>query len=198
MIYPAYDAVVALDRRLEQLARRTRDPLVAQMRLTWWFEALGALDAGTVPAEPLFEQLAAEVLPRGVTGAALAEMASGWEVVLEPRPLPDEALCRFARQRGETLFAAVGALLGTTPPAAAGEAWALADFAASIDGEERARARDLAEARWRDATMSPWPAAARPMGVLTLLALLPLRSRDGTAGGLGAAWRVARFRLTGR
>lgn len=187
-----------LDRRLEQLARRTRDPLVAQMRLTWWYEALGALDQGKVPAEPLLESLAADVLPAGVTGAALAELASGWEVLLEERPLAEEAMNRFARQRGATLFGALGSLIGIPPVAAAGEAWALARFAASVDGEERALAHDLAEARWRDATTSAWPRAARPLGVLALLALLPLRSHDGTSGGLGAAWRVARFRLTGR
>ena len=187
-----------LDKRLEQLARRTRDPLVAQMRMTWWYEALGALDEGKVPAEPLLESLAVAMLPHGVTGAALAQLASGWEVVLEERPLGVDALGRFARQRGATLFAAVGSLIGSRPPASAGEAWALADFAASVEGEERARAHQMAEERWRDTKTSRWPSAARPLGVLALLALLPLRSHDGTGGGIGAAWRVARFRLTGR
>lgn len=168
------------------------------MRLTWWYEALGALDWGQIPAEPLLETLAAYLLSRGVAGAGLAEMASGWEVVLEDRPLSPEALDRFARQRGEALFAALGRLVGAVPPAGGGAAWALADLAATSAPGERAAMEEAAEARWRDATASPWPRAARPLGVLTLLALLPLRSHDGTGGGARAAWRVTRFRLMGR
>ena len=42
------------------------------MRLAWWREALQRLDTAPAPGEPVLRELAAAVLPLGVTGTALA------------------------------------------------------------------------------------------------------------------------------
>src|SRR5258706_11816229 len=81
---PALRALFALDDALAQLLRTTREPMVGQMRLTWWHEALTRLDASPPPAEPVLQCLARDVLPRGVTGCGLAGMIDAWEELLEP------------------------------------------------------------------------------------------------------------------
>ncbi|MFD1787211.1 squalene/phytoene synthase family protein [Sphingomonas floccifaciens] len=199
-VRPAIEALFALDRRLEELARRTRDPLVAQMRLTWWAEALTALGTRPAPAEPLLQSLAETVVVRGIAGARLAAMVDGWDMLLEDRPLDEAGLSRFAAGRGGVLFDAAAELLGHAfPPAAlAGEAWALADLAPSVAPPERESAQRLTEERWREATATRWPTRLRPLGGLALLDILPLGACDGSSGGLAAAWRMLRFRLTGR
>lgn len=197
---PALFALFALDGTLERLARHTREPLVAQMRLAWWRESLTALDREAPPAEPLLRTLARDVLARGVRGETLAVLASGWEVVLGDRPLDDAGLERFARERGATLFRAAASVLGADAPGidAAGEAWALALPTTEELADEGTRAAALADARLGAALAAHWPRAARPLGALALLATLGAQSRDGTGAAIAAAWRIARFRLSGR
>uniref|UniRef100_UPI0035CB8D7D squalene/phytoene synthase family protein n=1 Tax=uncultured Sphingomonas sp. TaxID=158754 RepID=UPI0035CB8D7D len=128
-------ALFALDDTLAQILRTTRDPLVGQMRLTWWHGALSALDTAAPPAQPVLQALATTVLPHGVTGEHLAGMIDGWEALLEPEPLNDAALSGHARARGGLLFGAASRVLGCAaadPVAAAGEGWALADLARHV------------------------------------------------------------------
>uniref|UniRef100_UPI0034A01D0A squalene/phytoene synthase family protein n=1 Tax=Sphingomonas bacterium TaxID=1895847 RepID=UPI0034A01D0A len=42
-------ALLALDATLARIVWSARDPLIGQMRLTWWHGALSALDEGVVP-----------------------------------------------------------------------------------------------------------------------------------------------------
>lgn len=189
-------ALFTLDRKLGSVLRTTREPMVGQLRLTWWYEALVALDRAPPPAEPVLAALAAEVLPRGVTGARLAEQIDGWEVLLDDA-VPDEAaLVRFAERRGAALFQAAAALLGVEHAAVAraGEGWALADLSRHLSMAGAAsRARTLALERLTGLFAPRWSRAARPLGVLALLAEAELAERSGTA----RVGRVVRHRLTG-
>lgn len=187
-------ALMALDDRLGAILRTTREPLVGQMRLTWWHDALTALDGGPGPAEPVLAALAAEVLPRGVAGAALAAQIDGWEALLEGTD--EAAVRRFAAARGGGLFGAAAALLGAEDAAIerAGEGWALADLSANLsDPAAAARARMLATERLTGLFRPRWSRAARPLGVLALLAEADMANRSGAA----RAARLVRHRLTG-
>ncbi|RYD27134.1 MAG: hypothetical protein EOP89_05470, partial [Lysobacteraceae bacterium] len=55
---PAVEAVLALDRALGQILRTTREPMIGQMRLTWWHGALSDLDDKAPPAQPVLQGLA--------------------------------------------------------------------------------------------------------------------------------------------
>ncbi len=164
-------ALFALDALLWQLARSGRDPMVAQLRLTWWHDALLKLDTAPPPAEPILQALAKEVAQSGISGAALAGLVEGWEVLLDAPPV-DLAL---VAQRGAALFALAAQRLGDPAPSAAvaagGGAWALADYARhAADATERERALDALRA----ATPPPatrWPRALRTLGALAVLAL---------------------------
>jgi 15-cis-phytoene synthase len=191
----ALAALLALDDQLAVVVRTTRAPLVGQMRLTWWHDALAALDGAPPPAEPVLAALAAHVLPRGVAGAALAPLVEGWEALLE-ETLGAAELETHAAARGARLFAAAAAVLGVAPVAGAGEGWALADLARHLSAPgEAAAARIAAEAALAAAFARGWPLRARALGALALLARLDL------AGVRSPARRTARllaFRLAGR
>ncbi len=188
------EALFALDAALGQVLRTTREPLVGQMRLAWWREALAALDTAPPPGEPVLQQLAAHVLPAGVTGASLAGLADGWEVLLGE--LSDDALDRYAQGRGGWLFERAALVLGADDvTTSAGEGWALADLAANLSDVALAdRARDLAHARLDAASKAHWSRPGRALGALAIIA------RRGLDGPLPAwfVFRLARFRLTGR
>jgi phytoene synthase len=71
-------AVHALDLEFAKITAMTSDAMLGEIKLAWWRERLVDLDAGVVPAQPVLRALAAEVVPRGVTGATLAGFEDGW------------------------------------------------------------------------------------------------------------------------
>jgi phytoene synthase len=192
-------AIFALDDRLAAIVRAARDPLIGQMRLTWWHGALSALDGAPPPAEPLLQTLAREVLPRGVAGAALAEMAEGWEALLY-QPLDAEAVTRHG-DRGRALFAASGQAIGAVgdPLDAAGAGWALADLArhAADPGVAGIAAGQAAPLLDRALAVS-WSRRGRALGALAHLARLDLERPGSRPGAPQRVWRMLRHRLTGR
>ncbi|MGK6319817.1 squalene/phytoene synthase family protein [Sphingomonas sp. DT-204] len=166
----AMAALFALDDALASVLRTTREPMVGQMRLTWWHDALIRLDDAPPPAEPVLQGLARDVLPLGVTGAALAEMVAGWEELFEPDPLTDDAIEAFAKLRGGCLFMAGGAASGD-PLEAAGTGWALIDLARHArDARLAERARALAAPHLARVSTVRWSRANRGWGALAHLA----------------------------
>ncbi len=155
------------------------------MRLTWWHEALR--EARTVrPVDPLLVALADA---RAIDLAALLPLIDGWEELLEPLPLSDEALQRYADLRGGTLFQVASTLLGGADAAAAGRLWALVDLAYRVsDPDTAARALALA-------TDAPGP-LPRPLAMLRTLARHD-RARFGRPRRQGAPARIARALAAG-
>ncbi len=193
------DTLFALDRQLGNIVRTTEQPIVGQMRLTWWYEALEKLDHAPPPAQPLLRALAGLISEGRVAGRDLATMTEGWEVLLDRERTAADTLTQFAHLRGATLFRAATALLGEDDPqvAQAGALWAFADLAANVSQEAirdqaTAAALDLADtvfgARWR---------GARPIGALALDAYMAAAGR-GFANGPRRAARTVRFRMIGR
>lgn len=117
-------ALWALDEQLGQIVASTTQPMVGQMRLLWWREALNS----GVSGHPLLEELAS-VRACGVDADALGKIIDGWEELLEPLPLSEAQLANFAAQRGTQLFTLTARIFDVTCPDAAGSGWALADFA---------------------------------------------------------------------
>ena len=74
---PAVEALWRLDASLGAILATGTQPLISQMRLAWWREALERLDRAPAPAEPLLQDLATHVLAV-VRGAELAAMEEGW------------------------------------------------------------------------------------------------------------------------
>ena len=191
----SFATLLALDARLAGIVRATRDPMVGQMRLTWWHDALTRLDIADAPAEPLLQALQRDVVGQGVEGATLATLVDGWDVLLDP--LEAEIVAQHGERRGGRLFTLAGRWMPGEPAllAKAGRGWALADLAAHVSQPDiAALARDQARGALNGAFAHRWPASSRPLGALALL--------QHGAIDMAAPWRsfarLTRFRLTGR
>ena len=183
------EALFALDATLGAILKTTREPVVGQMRLTWWYEALGRLDSAPPPAEPTLRALASTVVPH-VAGSALAQITEGWEALLA-QPLDDAAVGQFASRRGGALFGAAARILGVEDSriTVAGEGWALADLAGRLSDPARA-SLIAAQARERldVALTGRWPRGARALGALAVLAredVAPTRRPPGRPARVG-------------
>lgn len=180
-------ALFALDVTLARLALGTKEPLVAQMRLTWWHDALRSAQP---PAHPILRALSA------VDGARAAAMVDGWQLLLDA---PDDAaLAGFAHARGGLFALAAAAIHADDPVDAAGRGWALADLALlTADPALARRARAAAAPLLAQATGQHWSASGRALGALAHLARIDLDVPPHEGGARRVA-RLAWHRLTGR
>lgn len=197
---PALAALLALDDALGLVVRTTREPALGQIRLVWWRDRLEALDNAPPPAEPVLQGIFGQLLPRGVRGASLSPMTSGWELLLEPE-LDMAAFQRFAEDRGATLFAAAATALGAAgdPVREAGQGWALADLSLHLSDVKAAEAaRNLARPLLDRALARRWNRPARALGALAHLARLDLEGDRRPPGAPGRVGRLLWHRLTGR
>ncbi len=163
----ALAALWACDAALGRVVATTTEPMIGQMRLTWWHERLTGLDAGEVPAEPVLAALHDVVRHHDVTGAMLAGIVEGWEVLLEPLPLGDDALRALAIERGDGLFALSAQIIGATVSAGLGAGWALIDFAAHCSDQVTAERAWAMAARLFKETAVTGP---KPLRILTKIA----------------------------
>lgn len=123
-------ALTALDLEFAQVLATTTEALLGEIRLAWWRERLAALDSGPAPAQPVLVALAAEALPRGVTGRSLEPLEDAFLSLLIDARLEPAAAERYADGRGGTLFAAMAIALGGAPATARrlGLIWALGEL----------------------------------------------------------------------
>ena len=162
-----------LDRRLARIVARTTEPMLGQMRLAWWREALGKPVADRPRGDVVLDAISTEWAGRE---AALAAMVDGWEVLVTADRLDREAIEAFGTQRS----AFFGALDGNLHPAAAekvataGFRWAMADAACSVsDAGERTTL--IAAGLSRTSTPERMLRSLRGLAVLDALALRALQ-----------------------
>src|SRR3954451_19730518 len=80
----AFRALFAIDAAMADVVARSTDPALGRIKLAWWREPLEALDRNEPPAEPRLSDAAEQLLPKGATGAELAELEGGWATLLDP------------------------------------------------------------------------------------------------------------------
>lgn len=162
-------ALLALDTRLAGLLRHSREPMLAQLRLSWWRETLRQ-DCDAWPSgDPLLTALQSWNGGHGV----LVALVDGWEALTGPAPLGSEAIEAMAKGRGEG-FRALAVTLGHTEHGEAaarlGCEWALADLALHLSHpQERAATKALLDAQ--GGRPSGLPRVLRPLLVLNGLAV---------------------------
>jgi 15-cis-phytoene synthase len=85
-------ALYAFNAELARIAETVREPLMGEIRLTWWREALDEVFAGgSVRRHPVTQALAAVVRRRGLSRAPLEAMVEARFSDLEPVTLDDDA-----------------------------------------------------------------------------------------------------------
>ncbi len=191
-------ALLALDEKLAETLRTTSEPMLGQIRLQWWADALVRLDSAPPPAEPVLQGIARDVLRDGISGTQVAGIVDGWQLLLQT-DLDTVALNEYG-ERGARLFAFAGQVSGAgdgDPLALAGRGWALADLSEKLsDPGEAAAARAVAHAALSEACAVRWSRNGRALGAMAHLARMDLA---GVAPGsprrmLRALWH----RMTGR
>lgn len=182
-----------LDRRLARIVGQTQEPMLGQMRLAWWREALGKPVAERPRGDAVLDGIGREWAGRE---AFLVQMVDGWEVLVTAQSLGVAEAEAFAAGRG-AFFAGLACDAAPARAAAAGRRWALADAAAKVsDPAERAvlvaTGQALAASGGR---------LARALGGLAVLEALAVRAlarggrplMEGRGASL-AALRAAIFR----
>jgi len=177
-----------------------REPLISQIKLAWWRDSLEKLDREKGPPEPVLQEVAAHVLPTGVSGTLLSAMEEGWAVLLAQEALSADDLAVYAAGRGGLLFRYSGVVLGgelSSDMEKAGEAWALVDLARHSNETDAAAAMDAAASRLHPFS---WPSRLRPLGMLAVLAARDVdRGLEDfeEPGSPGRMLRMLRHRLGG-
>jgi phytoene synthase len=196
-------ALYAFDLELERVRQVTTNPLTAEIRLTWWWEALAEIFAGAaVRPHPLAAALREVVARRGLPREGLEAMIDARLEVIGLAALDEAAALRFADAAGGSAAVLAAHLLdpGRKSEAArpAGCMLALGALVrdgrlARVEGQALIR-RGLTDARGGARRLSP---AAFP--AIAAAALIegdvggPRRSELGRR--LRLAWAVARGRL---
>jgi phytoene synthase len=167
-------ALYAYDHELARARRIASTPLMAEIRLTWWREALDEIYEGRpVRRHPTAEALAATVRRRNLLREPLEAMIDGQIDALEAGALDAAAAVAWA-DAVEGSAAHVAAMIldpGTPADAAApaGRAWGLALLLRA-----GLASRELLEQPLRDA-LAEARTAARSLGAAAFPAVLPAR-----------------------
>lgn len=121
------------------------EPMLGQIRLQWWREAIGGIYAGTPRAHEVVEALAAAVAAHDLPREPLDALIDAREADLEDAPTPDmDALIDYARATTAPLNAlAAAALSAAPPPESDGTAQALTGLLRAIPFHARARRQYL-------------------------------------------------------
>src|SRR5688572_7751451 len=83
---PAFDALFDIDDALADVVVSSTQPALGAIRLAWWREALERLENGSPPPEPKLQAVSSELIPRGISGKALAALEDGWSTLLDESP----------------------------------------------------------------------------------------------------------------
>lgn len=152
-----------LDARLGRVVATTTEPMIGQLRLAWWQEALTDASGVKGRGDPLVDALraAGEAPPAGLTA-----WLDGWEALIA-----DVDLDAYAIGRGGGLFQSLAGE-ATVPDwlMQAGAAWALWDLSGHV-GNPHLAAQAISLARHKLVSSEPeWPASWRPMRIAYALA----------------------------
>ena len=130
--------VFALDNECAHIARVAHEPLMAQIRLAWWRDALSATEMGAEHRAPMTEAIRA-LDGFGAMRPHLIAMIDGWEELVAGDEGDLAGLVRrYARGRGGGLFAALSPdSCGAASDV--GTVWALWDLAGNAGNEALAR-----------------------------------------------------------
>jgi phytoene synthase len=192
-------ALYAYDHELARAPKVASNPILGEIRLAWWREALDEIFAGApVRHHPAVQALAAAVARRSLPRPPLEAMIDARLRELDPQPLEVAEALAWAQATGgqaAELARAIldpRAMLGTA--GAAGAAWALARRVPGRPDLAEAFRSLLAQGRREARTLSPgaFPAVAHAV-------FAPRRARGEAVAGLSArlriTWAVARGRI---
>lgn len=164
----AWTTLATLDQRLGEIVKAAREPLLAQIKLTWWRDQLREENPGTRASEPLLTMIA-EQFPGA--GEHLASLAEGWACLLTAEQLSQETLRNHVEGRAAgfcALLSVPGVKANVAELLDAARWWILGDCVAGLpDGERQDMLPALAGSLPRELPRLPRP--LRPLAILAAL-----------------------------
>lgn len=123
-------AIYAFDHELARAPKVASNPLIGEIRLTWWGEVLDEIFEGrAVRQHPTAQALARAVARRGLERAPLEAMIEARYRELDPAPMDEKDALAWARDTGGLAAELAARMLAPSadsgPARAAGTAWAL-------------------------------------------------------------------------
>lgn len=185
-------AIYAFDHELARAPKVASNPLLGEIRLTWWREVLDeAFEGRAIRRHPTALALAEVIARRGLLREPLETMIDARYRELEPTPVEGEEAVLWARETAGAAARLVVAVLGAAEDAeraqAASALWAVARRRVVISPDDEARLRNRA----RGLSVRAFPAGAHG-------ALARLYGRSGEVSDLSRRWRITLASLTGR
>lgn len=201
-------ALYAFDLELARAPLAATDPMMAEIRLTWWREAVDDLFAGKgARGHPALVALGQAIARRHLSAAPLEAMVGARFADIEPEAFADDAaLAAYADGVAGAPLSLALAILGQADASAlrpAALAWTLSRLAQASPqrlppGLDEAKARDRGHTALREArtAVKALPVAAFP--AVAHLALIRPRLKGRAPGPLEMQARLTLASLTGR
>lgn len=195
-------ALLAFDQEIARIPKLVSEPMLGQIRLQWWIDALPGVGEGKPPAHPVAQALTA----LNASTEALLGLVEARNFDLQQEPFTFDDLCQYAQDTGGAFQALVLQQLGVEDEQAhaaareIGTAKTLVAFLGTADIEEKARhyiQNNLNSARAR---MIPRDVqkAARSALILARLVDRELRLGSDANDRVGAVFSIWWGKKTGR
>ena len=107
---PAFTLLLQLDARFADIARKAREPMIAQIKLAWWRDAFAAEAAQRPKGEPLLQALGA--CGDVISPSALQDLVSAWELLLGEGEWTAQDVAKHTALRGGAIFGFYAAWIG--------------------------------------------------------------------------------------
>ena len=119
--------LLAFDNRLADVVGSSREPMIAQMKIAWWYDAVGKETGKRPKGEPILQEL--DKLGGNDVSRAMEQLLDAWGKLLSEEIWSAATLEEFARCRSEAIFGTYGNGVGGGFDAVPlGKQWAIADL----------------------------------------------------------------------
>jgi 15-cis-phytoene synthase len=155
----AFALLLRFDARFAGIIANASEPLIAQMKIAWWRDAIMASVGARPKGEPLLSSLFE--LDDPAINQAIVRLADAWESLVGEDQWPAATVDSFAQMRGQAVFQAYATLSGQLElPAELAARWAADDL--------RQRFGDTVKEIARANVSLPKDRIFRPMTILAM------------------------------
>jgi 15-cis-phytoene synthase len=123
----AFTLILKFDNRIADIVGRSTEPMIAQMKIAWWYDAIGRQADMRPAGEPILQELG--TLDADGLTVALQQILDAWGLLLSEDDWLPETLQSFAEVRSDAVFGSYARWVGDNLDCIAlGQQWALADL----------------------------------------------------------------------
>ena len=124
---PGFALLLAFDARLADIVGRSSEPMIAQMKFAWWYDAISRDAVNRPKGEPMLLALSELAVP--AMDAAMQQLLDAWGLLLADDNWTADLVDLFAFSRSAAIFSTyAGWVRQNVDVSATGNAWAKADL----------------------------------------------------------------------